>query len=142
MTSNAGKCRTRENIDAYVVNDSASGFRVFWLYSACRCITRGRPQRRLGHRRIEAQRSVRHERNEVKFSKESQEYGGGFVVKGNQITEQMAKCHIKSKEEDDSQIQLSATCSTDIMPPDSQFHLEIIDQNTITCTFPEMKGME
>jgi hypothetical protein len=80
--------------------------------------------------------------NEISFNKDSGEYGGGFVVKGSQIIGQLAKCHIKSKKDDGSQIQISATCLTDIMPSDVHFQLKIVDANTITRTFPEMEGME
>ena len=80
--------------------------------------------------------------NEITFSKDSEEYGGGFVVKGNRIIGQLAKCHIKSKKDDGSQIQILATCLTDIMPSDVHFHLKIVDGNTITRTIPEMEGME
>jgi hypothetical protein len=80
--------------------------------------------------------------NEITFNKDSGEYGADFVVKVNKIIGQLGKCHIhiKSKKDDSSQIQISATCLMDVMPSDVYFHLKIIDVNTITRTFPEWRA--
>jgi hypothetical protein len=80
--------------------------------------------------------------NKITFNSESAIFGGGFIVEGNQMTGQLMKCHIKSKEEKGPQLRLSAACLTDIMTGNMQFRAKVIDNNRISRIFPEMEDME
>jgi hypothetical protein len=80
--------------------------------------------------------------NAVSFRRDSDIYGGGFIIDGRRIRGRSASCTIKSSKEDGSTIHIIAGCATDIMLSTVQFSVRVIDDNTITRIFPGIEGME
>ena len=74
----------------------------------------------------------------LSITQESDLYGGGFIVQGNEIRGKIARCHVKSRREVGNKMQISATCLTDIMPSDAKFTITIVDPNRITRKLGEM----
>jgi hypothetical protein len=79
--------------------------------------------------------------NRIAFQPHSDQYGSGFIVEGNRIIGQTAKCEIKSRKEVAGIIHLIASCATDIMFSSMQFSLKVVDDNNIVRVFPEMPDM-
>ncbi len=80
--------------------------------------------------------------NAVSFRPDSELYGSGFIIDGNRIRGQSAKCEIKSRRESGLVTHLIASCATDIMFSSVQFSLKVIDENRVIRVFPEMPDME
>jgi hypothetical protein len=76
------------------------------------------------------------------FRRDSDIYGGGFIIDGRRIRGRSGSCTIKSSKEDGSTIHMIAGCATDIMLSTVQFSVRVIDDNTITRVFPGIEGME
>jgi hypothetical protein len=76
------------------------------------------------------------------FRKDSDMFGGGFVVEGKRIRGRMATCNIKATKEDGSIIHLMTSCATDIMLSNVQFSVKVVDDNKIARIFPGMEGMD
>jgi hypothetical protein len=76
------------------------------------------------------------------FRKDSDLFGGGFIVEGNRIKGRMATCNIKSSKQDADIIHLMTGCATDIMLQNVQFSVKVVDDNRITRIFPGIEGME
>jgi hypothetical protein len=76
------------------------------------------------------------------FQKDSDLYGGGFIIDGNRIRGRTASCNIRSKKEDGANIHLMTACATDIMLQNVQFSVKVVDDNRITRVFPGIEGME
>ena len=55
--------------------------------------------------------------------------------------EKPATCTIKSRKQEGDSLELSAACASSIMTQDVRFSLKIIDDNTISRSFPEIAGM-
>src|SRR5205807_7327223 len=79
---------------------------------------------------------------QVAFSPLSDLYGSGFIIDGNRIRGKIARCTIKSRKEEGSTIQLSATCSTTIAAEQMDFSLKVIDDNTLGRVYPAMSAMQ
>ncbi len=67
----------------------------------------------------------------VVFQPDSDQHGGGFIVEGDHIRGQMAKCKIKSRKEVAGTIHLVASCATDIMLSNMQLSVKVVDDNKI-----------
>ena len=78
----------------------------------------------------------------IAFAPESEQWGKGFIVEGNTIRGLSVKCVIKSKKETKSEINMIASCATDIMIDQVQLRFKITGPNTITRVFPGIKGVE
>jgi hypothetical protein len=76
------------------------------------------------------------------FKGNSDLYGNGFIVAGNQIRSPFTRCRVTAKKEDGSAIHLLAACSTDIMLSNVQFSLKVVDDNTIIRHFPGLEEIE
>ena len=82
--------------------------------------------------------------NKVSFAPNSAEFGGGFIVEGNQVHGQLQSCSIKSRsrsdrvKDDPSSIHVLAACATDIMMGNVQLSAKIINDDTILRYFPGM----
>jgi hypothetical protein len=76
--------------------------------------------------------------NEISFARDSDQYGGGFIVEGNKIRGQMQTCLIKARKEDGNVIHFVANCADDIMASNVQFSVKVLDGNTIVRVFPGM----
>jgi hypothetical protein len=79
---------------------------------------------------------------QVTFTDMSDVYGGGFVIEGDQITGKYARCRIKAKKNEGTNINLLAACASDIMLQNVQFSLREVDANTVLRMFPGIAGME
>jgi hypothetical protein len=63
-------------------------------------------------------------------------YGGGFIFDGSRVRGKMIRCNIESKKEDASTIHLSVACTTEIASEQIQFDLKVVNDNTLSKTFP------
>ena len=79
---------------------------------------------------------------QVTFTDMSDVFGGGFIIEGDQITGKYARCRIKTKKNEGANINLLATCASDIMLQNVQFSLKEVDANTVIRMFPGISGME
>ena len=79
---------------------------------------------------------------QVTFTDMSDVYGGGFIIEGDEITGKFARCRIKAKKDEGTNINLVAACASDIMLQNVQFSLREVDANTVIRMFPGMGGME
>jgi len=77
----------------------------------------------------------------VDFTEMSDVYGGGFIVDGDQIAGKYARCRIKIRKDNGPNVDLIASCATDIMLQNVHFSLRQIDSNTVLRLLP-MDGME
>lgn len=80
--------------------------------------------------------------NTTSFTPDADSYGNGFIVEGNSIRGQTAKCTIKARKEAGAMTHLIAICSTEIMIDQMQFSFKADDDNKITRVFPGMEGFE
>ena len=80
--------------------------------------------------------------NTTSFTRDAESYGSGFIVEGNSIRGQAAKCTIKARKEAGAVMHLIAVCSTGIMIDQMQLSFKIGDDNKITRLFPGMEGFE
>lgn len=76
------------------------------------------------------------------FSENSDVYGSGFIIDGDQITGKNGRCRIKARKDTGALTNLIASCTSDIMSQSMQFSLKEVDANTMTRMFPGMDGME
>lgn len=63
---------------------------------------------------------------------------GGFILEGNKVRGQMQAYTIKARREDGNVVHMIAACADQIMTSNVQFSARVIDENTITRTFPGM----
>lgn len=76
------------------------------------------------------------------FTDMSEVYGGGFIIDGKQLTGKFARCTVKARKEDGPNVNLVASCATDIMLSTVQFSLKQLDVNSVARLFPGMEDME
>ncbi len=79
--------------------------------------------------------------NQVVFAELSDLFGSGFIVNGSRIKGRSAQCAIKSKKQEGDGLELSAACATSIVNQSVHFSLKVIDDNTVSRSFPEIPGM-
>ena len=77
----------------------------------------------------------------VEYAEFSELFGSGFIIDGDRIRGRAATCTIKSRKQEGDSIELSAACASSIMTQDVRFSLKIIDDDTISRSFPEIAGM-
>ena len=63
-------------------------------------------------------------------------YGGGFIIDGNRVRGKIVRCRIESAKEDGATIHLSVACTTEIAAEQIQFDLKVVNDNTVSKTFP------
>jgi len=80
--------------------------------------------------------------NTTSFTTDAESYGSGFIVEGNSIRGQAAKCTIKARKEAGTMTHLIAICSTGIMIDQMQLSFKVDGDNRITRLFPGMEGFE
>jgi hypothetical protein len=79
--------------------------------------------------------------NKISLTRNSDVFGGGFIVEGNQIRGQARTCKITSRKEDGA-LHLIASCSTDIAVLGSQeISAKIDNDDRITRIFPAFPEM-
>ncbi|WP_063683541.1 hypothetical protein [Bradyrhizobium stylosanthis] len=76
------------------------------------------------------------------FTDMSDVYGGGFIVDGDQIIGKFARCRIKARKDSGPNVNLVASCATDMMLSNVQFSLKELDANSVARLFPGMEDME
>jgi hypothetical protein len=74
----------------------------------------------------------------LSFTKDSDEYGGGFILEGNNVRGQLQTCTIKARKENGNVVHMIAACASDIMASNIQFSAKVVDDNTIARIFPDM----
>jgi hypothetical protein len=79
---------------------------------------------------------------QVTFTEMSDVYGGGFIIDGDHITGKFARCRIKARKNEGTNINLLAACASDIMLQNVQFSLREVDANSVMRLFPGISGME
>ena len=79
--------------------------------------------------------------NAVNFTELSDLYGSGFIVNGDAIKGKTAECRIKSRKQDGDVTTLVASCATSIMTGNYEFSYKVLDDNTLTRLFPDIKNM-
>ena len=78
----------------------------------------------------------------LEFTDMSDVYGGGFIIDGDQIVGKFAHCRIKVRRDNGPNVNLLASCATDMMLSSVQFSLKELDANSIARLFPGMEDME
>ena len=80
--------------------------------------------------------------NKLTMTRNSDAYGGGFIVEGNQIRGQGKACKITSRKEEGGVLHLIASCSTDIAVLGTQeVSAKIESDDRITRTYPSFPEM-
>ncbi len=79
---------------------------------------------------------------QIIFTDNSDVYGSGFIVDGDQIIGKFARCRIKARKVNGPNINLIAACASDIMLSSVQLSAKELDANTLLRLFPGMEGME
>jgi hypothetical protein len=77
----------------------------------------------------------------VDYTELSELFGSGFIIDGDRIRGKAATCTIRSKKQDGDNLELSASCASSIMTQDVRFSLKVIDDNTVSRSFPDISGM-
>lgn len=77
----------------------------------------------------------------VDYAELSELFGSGFIIDGDRIRGKAATCTIKSKKQEGDNLELSASCASSIMTQDVRFSLKVIDDNTVSRSFPDISGM-
>jgi hypothetical protein len=80
--------------------------------------------------------------NEIGFTPESDQHGGGFIIEADRLRGKFATCKIKTKKEDGQTVNILAGCATDIMLSNVQFSLKVLGPNRILRMFPGMQDIE
>ena len=75
--------------------------------------------------------------NQVRLTSTADLYGGGFIIEGNRARGMMVRCRIESRKEDGSTIHLNVACTTEVATEQVQFDLKVVNDNTVSKTFPE-----
>ena len=79
--------------------------------------------------------------NTISITRDSDQYGSGFIISGNQIRGKIATCTVKSRKEDGAMLNLIANCSTDVALSTVQMSLKIDSENSMTRVFPGIPEM-
>jgi hypothetical protein len=69
-------------------------------------------------------------------------HGGGFIAEPSRLRGKFENCSIKSRKDDDQNINIVVGCASGIMVSNVQFFLKIVDDESITRLFPGIEGME
>ena len=80
--------------------------------------------------------------NRIVYAEFSELFGSGFIIDGDRIRGKTGTCTIKSRKQEGNSLELSAACASSIMTQDLQFSLKVIDDDTISRSFPVIPGNE
>ena len=75
------------------------------------------------------------------YAEFSELFGSGFIIEGDRIRGKTGTCTIKSRKQEGNNLELSAACASSIMTQDLRFSLKVIDDDTISRSFPDIPGM-
>jgi hypothetical protein len=76
------------------------------------------------------------------FADMSEVHGGGFIVDGKQLIGRFSRCTITARKDAGPNVNLVASCATDIMLSSVQFSLRELEPDSIVRLFPGMEGIE
>lgn len=76
------------------------------------------------------------------FSKNSDLYGSGFIIEGNQIRGKIATCNIKVRKKEGAVLNLVAACSTDVAVETVQFMLKAVSDSKIVRMYPGLSELD
>jgi hypothetical protein len=80
--------------------------------------------------------------NKISMTRNSDVFGGGFIVEGNQMRGQAKTCKITSRKEESGVLHLIASCSTDIAVLGTQeVDAKIDSDDKITRIYPSFPDM-
>ena len=79
--------------------------------------------------------------NTISITRDSDQYGSGFIISGNQIKGKVATCTVKSRKEDGSILHLIASCSTDVALSTVQISFKLDSEDRLTRVFPGLPEM-
>jgi len=79
---------------------------------------------------------------QLRFTDMSDVFGGGFIVDGDQLIGKFARCGIKARKDNGPNVNLIASCATDMMLSSVQFNLKELDADSLIRLFPGMEDME
>ena len=80
--------------------------------------------------------------NKLTMTRNSDVFGGGFIVEGNQMRGQAKACKITSRKEEGGVLHLIASCTTDIAVLGTQeVSAKIESDDRITRTYPSFPEM-
>jgi hypothetical protein len=80
--------------------------------------------------------------NTVSMTRDSDMYGSGFIIDGNQIRGKVATCTIRSRKQDGAMLHLIASCSTDVALSTVEMSLKIDSEKQMTRVFPGIPEMQ
>jgi len=81
-------------------------------------------------------------KNKISMTRNSDVFGGGFIVEGNQMRGQAKTCKITSRKEESGVLHLIASCSTDIaVLGTQQVDAKIESDDKITRIYPSYPEM-
>ena len=80
--------------------------------------------------------------NKLRLTTNSDFYGSGFIIDGDQVKGKLASCRIKSRKVEGAKMEMTAECATDIANSTDHFVLRIDGEDKITRFFPGMTGIE
>lgn len=80
--------------------------------------------------------------NNISITRDSDQYGSGFIIAGNKIRGKIATCTVNSRKEDGAMLHLIASCSTDVALATMQMSFKIDSDNQITRVFPGLPEMQ
>jgi len=80
--------------------------------------------------------------NRLSMSTNSDFYGSGFIVDGDEVRGKLASCRIVSRKVDGATVQATAECATDIANSTDHFELRVDGNDKLTRFFPGMSGIE
>ncbi|MDI4234765.1 hypothetical protein AAFX91_16280 [Bradyrhizobium sp. 31Argb] len=69
-------------------------------------------------------------------------HGGGFIAEPNRLRAKYATCSIKSRKDNDENVNMVVGCASGIMLENIQLFFKVVDDDTITRLFPGIEGME
>jgi len=78
----------------------------------------------------------------VSIAKDADLYGSGFIIDGQRIVTQIARCNIKTNKEDGATTHIIAACATDVMLSNMQVSFKTISKDKIVRVFPAVSDME
>ena len=80
--------------------------------------------------------------NDIAFTRLSGAYGGGFIAEPKRLRGKSRICAIKSRKDDGQSVNMIVGCASGIMVSDIQLFFRIINDESISRSFPGIEGMD
>ena len=78
--------------------------------------------------------------DKISLADHSDLFGRWLLIEGNEVTHELATCHIKDRKIDDNMIRLTANCSTNMGRFTDQIILRVDDNDRLTRFSVGMRG--